>query len=45
MTISLCSEPGEDGYAKVETVTAGAKLQVPQPFGLTLDTSSLPLPG
>lgn len=45
VTISLCSEPGEDGYAKVETVTAGAKLQVPEPFNLVLDTSSLPLPG
>lgn len=44
VTISLCSEPGPDGYAKVETVTAGAKLQVPEPFGLALDTSSLPLP-
>jgi Uma2 family endonuclease len=45
VTISLHSEPGANGYAKVKTVTAGEKLRVPAPFGLTLDTSSLPLPG
>jgi Uma2 family endonuclease len=45
VTISLLSEPGANGYAKVKTVTAGEKLRVPAPFGLTLDTSSLPLPG
>jgi Uma2 family endonuclease len=44
VTISLHSEPGAHGYAKVTTVTAGEKLQVPAPFDLTLDTSSLPLP-
>jgi len=44
VTISLHSEPGPNGYAKVNTVTAGEKLRVPAPFGLTLDTSSLPLP-
>jgi Uma2 family endonuclease len=44
VTISLHSEPGVNGYAKVNTVTAGEKLRIPAPFGLTLDTSSLPLP-
>lgn len=44
-TISLHSKPGEDGYTAVHTVPAGEKLQLPEPFGLTLDTSSLPLPG
>jgi len=43
-TISLYSKPGKDGYAKVTTVTAGEKLQLPAPFNLTLDTSTVPLP-
>lgn len=42
--VSLHSEPGKDGYARVTTVIAGEKLQFPAPFDLTLDTSSLPLP-
>jgi Uma2 family endonuclease len=42
VTISLHSEPGNDGYGKVTTVIAGEKLQLPDPLGLTLDTSSLP---
>jgi Uma2 family endonuclease len=45
VTVSLHSEPGPNGYAKVKTVTAGEKLLVPAPFDLTLDTSSLPHPG
>jgi Uma2 family endonuclease len=44
VTISLHSEPGQDGYATVTTVTAGEKLHLPAPFNLTLDTSALPLP-
>ncbi|HEY1821741.1 MAG TPA: Uma2 family endonuclease [Trebonia sp.] len=44
VTISLHSEPGANGYAKVNTVTVGEKLRLPAPFDLTLDTSSLPLP-
>jgi hypothetical protein len=44
VTVSLHSEPGPNGYAKVNTVTAGEKLPVPTPFDLTLNTSSLPLP-
>jgi Uma2 family endonuclease len=45
VTISLHSEPGASRYARVKTVTAGDKLRLPAPFDLTLDTSSLPLPG
>lgn len=44
VTISLCSDPGKNGYATVDTVIAGEKLRVPAPVGRTLDTSSLPLP-
>ncbi len=44
VTIWLVSEPSATGYAKVTTVTAGEKLQLPAPFDLTLDTSTLPLP-
>ena len=44
VTISLHSQPGANGYAKVSTVTAGEKLRLPNPFGFILDTSSLPLP-
>lgn len=44
VTISLHSVPGKGGYARVTTVNAGEKLQLPGPFDLTLDTSSLPLP-
>ena len=44
VTISLHSGPGPNGYAKVNTVTAGDKLRIPAPFDLTLDTSALPLP-
>lgn len=43
-TISLYSEPGKDGYAKVITVAAGAKLELPAPFDFTLDTSTVPFP-
>jgi hypothetical protein len=37
-------EPGANGYAKVNTVTAGEKFRLPAAFDLILDTSSLPLP-
>jgi Uma2 family endonuclease len=45
VTLWLYSEPGENGYAKVQTVIAGEKLHVPAPVDLTLDTSSMPVPG
>jgi Uma2 family endonuclease len=44
VTISLHSKPGANGYAKLSTVTAGEKIRLPAPFGLILDTSTLPLP-
>jgi Uma2 family endonuclease len=47
MTISLMSEPGEQGYRKVETVHAGpggGKTRVPEPFGITIDAATLPEP-
>ena len=47
MTISLMSEPGEQGYRKAETVHAGpggGKLRVPEPFGVTVDAATLPEP-
>jgi len=44
LTVSLHSDPGPDGYAKVEAVHVGGKLHLPAPFDLTLDTSGVPLP-
>jgi Uma2 family endonuclease len=44
MTVSLFSEPGEIGYARLETVNVGEKLRLPAPFDVTLDTASLPSP-
>lgn len=42
--ITLFSEPGKDGYAKADSVPFGGKLYLPEPFDLTLDTGTLPLP-
>jgi hypothetical protein len=45
MTITLFSEPGEDGYGKTESVPtgpSGGKLRVPEPFGITIDASTVP---
>ena len=47
MTISLMSEPGEQGYRKIETVHAGpdgGQLHVPEPFGITIDAVTVPEP-
>jgi Uma2 family endonuclease len=44
MTVSLFSEPGEKGYARLETVNVGEKLRIPAPFDVMLDTASLPSP-
>jgi Uma2 family endonuclease len=44
MSVTLYSEPGEEGYAKAEKVAAGpdgGTLHIPAPFGLTLDASTL----
>lgn len=43
-TVSLFSEPGENGYARIDPVNVGEKLQIPGPFDVTLDTASLPSP-
>jgi Uma2 family endonuclease len=43
-SITLHASPGKDGYAETHSVPAGAKLAFPEPFALTLDTSTLPLP-
>jgi Uma2 family endonuclease len=45
VTVALFSEPGKDGYGKAESVPAGpggGKLLVPEPFGITIDASTLP---
>jgi Uma2 family endonuclease len=42
MTVSLFSEPSARGYARVEPVSVGGKLRLPEPFDVTLDTASLP---
>jgi Uma2 family endonuclease len=44
LSVTLYSEPGDEGYATITTVGTGEKLQLPDPFGITLDTSTLPLP-
>jgi Uma2 family endonuclease len=40
-TVTLFSEPGEDGYGKREVAAAGEPLRLPKPFGLALDTARL----
>lgn len=45
MSLTLMSEPGENGYVRAERVAAGpggGKLEIPAPFGITLDGSKLP---
>ena len=47
VSVTPLSVPGENGYAKAETVPAGpggGKLHIPEPFEVTLDTSTLPMP-
>jgi hypothetical protein len=43
-SVTLLSQPREDGYAKADTFIVGEKLRLPAPFDLTIDTSTLPLP-
>jgi Uma2 family endonuclease len=45
LSVTLYSEPGNEGYTTIITVGIGEKLHLPDPFGITLDTSTLPLPG
>jgi Uma2 family endonuclease len=40
--ITLYSGPGPDGYARTTTVPVGDKLDLPEPFGITLDTGTMP---
>jgi hypothetical protein len=45
MSLTLMSEPSENGYVRAERVTAGpggGQLEIPSPFELTLDASKLP---
>jgi Uma2 family endonuclease len=44
LSVTLYSEPGNEGYATASTVSFGEKLRIPAPFDITLDTSALPLP-
>jgi Uma2 family endonuclease len=44
LSITLHSEPGDEGYATITAVGVGQKLHIPAPFDITLDTSALPLP-
>jgi len=44
LTVSLFSIPGPDGYTEVHSVPVGAKLNIPTPFDVTLDTATLPVP-
>ena len=40
-TVTLFSEPGDDGYAKRQVAAAGEPLKLPKPFGIALDTARL----
>lgn len=39
--VVLLSQPGEHGYAQTQAVQAGEPLELPEPFGLSLDTKLL----
>jgi Uma2 family endonuclease len=40
-SVTLFSEPGEDGYGTLDRVIAGEKLWLPEPFAMALDTTLL----
>jgi Uma2 family endonuclease len=45
--ITLFSAPGQDGYANTDAIPAGpggGKLNIPAPFGMTLDAATMPIP-
>jgi Uma2 family endonuclease len=44
LSVTLHSEPGDQGYATITTVGVGEKLHIPYPFDITLEASALPLP-
>jgi Uma2 family endonuclease len=39
--VTLYGRPGQDRYGERQSVAAGQPLQLPQPFGITLDTARL----
>jgi len=41
MSVTLFSDPSEDGYQTLDRVTAGDKLWLPEPFAMALDTGPL----
>ena len=41
MSVTLFSDPGEDGYRTLDRVTVGEKLWLPEPFAMALDTGPL----
>jgi hypothetical protein len=44
--VNLLSDPGPDGYQHRQVVPAGpggGKLVIPEPFGLALDLTTLPM--
>ena len=45
MSVTLMSQPGDDGYGKTQSVAAGpggGTLRVPEPFGITIDAATVP---
>ena len=47
VTITLFSEPGQDGYGKADAVASGpggGELRVPDPFGIVVDATTMPMP-
>ena len=40
-TVTLFSQPGEDGYGQRQVAAAGEPLRLPKPFGIGLDTARL----
>lgn len=41
--LTLCTEPSDVGYRMVHSVDVGDKLSFPEPFGITLDTATIPI--
>jgi Uma2 family endonuclease len=47
VTVTLLSKPDPDGYQRLEAIPAGpggGKLTIPEPFGIILDLSTVPVP-
>lgn len=43
VTLTLCTEPGDQGYRTIHSLDVGGKLELPEPFGITLDTATMPV--